>query len=546
MLNSGCRDSIPVPAKNYLCDVVIRSASGEEIGGYAIVSGNLINAKVPYDGSGETRFKVDLKFPDGIGNVNVTPSNGGVYDFAAPQRFTVRYGDGQEQVYVMEVERDTLDLPRITRFEIRFATPEISYANTATGDRYIRFAEGTDLAALEPWIHFNKPTVRQLSPGKTVDFSQGPVVYQLVNGNQYASYTVTVSNYGYGKHMPVADFTQANKDNRFEKLAGPERSLAFDNTGSYLYVANGNVLQRYQASGNKAQTPADLSVADGDATLYPAYVDNLFIKVNDVVSSGLYGCNRIENGGIFKMYYWASATAAPTVVAEIDFTARGATIDCFTWKVVNNRIHVYLVDTAPMRKPVPEDPKIYLLRDIAAFNRITSFEEIRLAGAVGLGAAAAPQTTLAPIDGTNDFLLSNAATSPIYVKYVSAAEPLSATSVFPETSLLPKTIMGIRTFNLVRGKYIAWVEFSPAETTENSAFLTILDVTKSNFKASIDNIIAEGAAHTTLAGCTRFRIPLGKAADKDLYGQVTLFPIGAKLRIACCVAGNGINAFEWE
>ena len=545
MLNTGCEEDVPIPKKNYLKDVVVRSQASADIGAYAIISGNTIQAKVPFDGTNETRFKVDLVFPEGIGNISVAPESGGIYNFTSPQQFAVKYANGEEQIYVMNLERDTLDMPRMTRFELRFVTPEISYANPTTGDRFMRFKEGTNLTAVEPWIHFNKPTVRQISPSKTVDFSQGPVVYQLQNGNQTRYYTVTLSDYGYGRHQPVSNFTEENNGNRLERLTDSEGSIAFDNTGSYLYVANGDVLHRYACTGARSQTPTALNVTDGVAFV-PAHVESAYMTINETLQWGFYGCNAIENGGIFKIYYWAAVTSAPAIVAEIDLTAEGATVDCFSWKVVNNRVCAYLVDKAPMLKAIPENPKIYIIRDLASFNKVRSYEKVELTGAIEMGAVAAPKTMLSPIDGTNDFILTGGASSPIYIRYNTASTPLSATVKFPETSLLPKTITGMRTFSFVRGKYMAWVEYSLTDTPQSSAFLTILDVSKQGFQAAINDIIAEGNAHTTLNKCTRFRIPLGKTGNPEMLGDVTLFPVGTRMRVAGSVGGNGIYAFEWE
>jgi hypothetical protein len=542
-LIAGCQKDEPVPDIYRLSDVIVKGANNEHTGAYAIVNGESVNGMVPFDGSSSMSYKVQLLFPPEIGDVQVTPASPGVFDFTNPVSFRATFSNGSIKNYTITLVKDTLDLPVITSFSIPWVTPEMTAINTVDKEIYARMAENTTVDNITPSIKFNKPTVVQTFPMTgAVDFSKGPVNYMLMNGNQTASYKAYIRSYGYGKLTHVSKFTIQNNSYRLQKLTNLERAAALDNTGNYIYVANGSVIQRFGATSSNTQTPGSVNLKIGSATIdATSHVENVCPLVNGTIDSKFYACNKIQNGGVFRIYNWTSYSASPKLIAEVDLTAKGATVDCFTWRYVNDRVYVYLVDVAPLYKTTPENPKVYILKDLTPNNYITSYEEKTITGVINTGFTPGPHTELTNIDGTEEFILNNGLSSPLLI-----SSGMSVSKVFPETPRLPKTISGIRTFQYKRGKYMSYVEYSRTNTQEPSSYLNVIDMTASGFSATINTIINEGASEATLKYLTQIRIPLGNVANTELFAKTSFNPVGEKMRILTSVAGNGIYMIEWE
>lgn len=546
----SCSKDMEEPILDFrLSDVIVTGVNDENIGAYAIIRGENVEGMVPYDSTNSMNYKVKLIFPSNIGNVQVTPTSPGVYDFTNPVTFSAIFSNGKIKNYQIKLVKDTLAVPVITSFSIPSSIskkPEMTAINTVDKEIYARMPDLTSVTSITPMIKFNKPTVIQESPNKgPVDFSKGPVTYKLKIGNQTSSYKVFVRSYGYGKLTHVSRFTVQN-NNRVQKLTDVERSVALDNTGNYIYVANGSVIQRLTASSTSTQTPGNVNLKVGTTTIdATSYVENvcpiIISGTSSTVDSKFYACNKIENGGKFRIYNWTSYTATPKLVAEIDLTSKGSTIDCFTWRYVNNRVFVYLVDIAPLNKPVPENPKVYILRDLTPDNLITTYEEKTINGVINTAFKPGPFTQLTTIDGTEEFILNNGASSPLVIN-----SSMTVSKIFPETVGLPKTISGIRTFQFQRGKYMSYVEYSTTGTTEPSAFFNVIDMTEKGFSSTITAIINDGNSDATLNYLRQIRIPLGNVANPTMYATTSFNPVGAKMRVLASVAGNGIHLIEWE
>lgn len=539
---AGCLKKEPEPDIYRLKDVIVTGMNNEHIGAYAIVRGEEVEGVVPYDGTDLMDYKVTLIFPQEIGDVHVSPASYGIFNFTDPVNFEATFVTGKVKNYRIKLTKDTLDLPVISSFTIPWINPEMTAINTLDKEIYARMAENTPLTAIKPLIKFNKPTVVQRFPvSGPVDFSKGSVTYMLENGNQTAEYKVFIRDYGYGKLAHVSRFTHY-RDARLTNLTGIERSAALDNTGNYIYVTNGSLIQRYLAASANTQTPANVNLQIGTDTIdATSHIENVCVIINNVLDSKFYACNEIENGGIFRIYNWTSYTAAPKLVAEIDLTSKGATIDCFTWRYVNNRVYVYLVDIAPLNKPIPENPKVYILRDLNPTNLITSYEEKIIDGVINTGFQPGPFTQFTNIDGSEEFILNNGLSSPLVI-----GSAFGVTKTFPETPGLPKSISGIKTFQFKRGKYISYVEYSETATTEPSAYLNVINATELGFSTTINNIIAEGSSEETLKQLRQVRIPLGSAGNATMYANTSFNIVGEKMRILASIAENGIYMFEWE
>lgn len=501
-----------------------------------------IDAIVPDDGNPGKRFRIAFVFPSGI-SPTITPSPTDSIDFSVAKTFTMVFTDKVTKKYTVNIIEQAPQQPAIVTFVIAGAQQTVIDQEKSIID--VRVPQGTNLTAITPTITASPNTAIVVNGGQPFNFTNNQTI-TVKNGALSRGYTVRITDYGFTKVTPLAEFSLAANKRPAGFGTNAETSLAFDGNGSNLFVGTKGGILRYDLASPNA-TPTDVNLVITGTTLAPT-------KVLQTADGILFSGNNPWGGGNIEICAWPNgATGAPVRVVNAPIPS-GAIIQNFHIVKDGGNFVITLVNREPTRRSPKADPTAYILNvpmaNVAAGNPVTTLPNPQtFTGMIAAGIGDGPNMELAPIANTTDYFYNSGTIPPTLVTQ-NLSNPIWFSS-----ALVNGSSVGVKAFEHNRGKYLMYGVFTWSDNLANpkASKFVLLDLTKKGYRQSITDINAElrqtPAQYGTWNAVQKLDAPLGGKNPEagDYYCQTAYATTTAgKLRIACLVAGNGFVVYECE
>jgi hypothetical protein len=500
-----------------------------------------LDAIVPDDGNPGKRFRVAFSFPSGITPTSITPSTADSIDFSVAKTFTMMFSDKVTKRYTVNIIEQAPQAPQIQAFTISGAQQTVIDQDRLVID--VRVAQGTNLSAVTPAITVSPNTAIVVDGGKALNFSNNQTIV-VRNGALSRSYSVRVTDYGFTKVTPLADFSLVS-NKRPSALTSPESSIAFDGNGSNLFVSYGGGILSYNMSAPNS-APSNVNMIITGTTLAPS-------KVLQTVDGILFSGNNPWGGGNIEVCAWPNGpTNAPVRVLNAPIPA-GAIIQNFHIAKVGGNYVVTLVNREPTRRSPRVDPTAFIVNiptsAVTTGTPVTTLPSPQtFVGMIAAGVGDGPNMEVLPVQNSTEYFYNSGTTPPVLVDG-NLANPLRFSS-----ALVNGSSVGMKAFEFNRGKYLMYGVFTWSDNLANpkASKFVLLDVTKKGYRQSIIDVNAELAAtpssFATWNAIQKIDIGLGgKAPTADYYCQTAFATTtSGKLRVAVLSENNGFMVFDCD
>lgn len=501
-----------------------------------------IDAVVPDDGNTGKFYFINLKFPDGITPLSITPAITDSIDFSIPKSFSVKFTEAQTRVFTVTVAEQAPEAPSITAFTITGSEAvDIDNDNLRVN---VRMPAGTNVSAILPKFTLKPATAQVVGATDPINFSE-PKSITIKNGAISRSYTINVTDYGFTKVTTLMDKSLASNTRPIDFAADAETSLAFDATGRYLFIANAKGIKKYDVNTPSA-APTELNLTQADGSKAPT-------TVLQRVGNNLIAGNAMWEAGAVRISAWPATGASDAPIEILNITLPGKPIiQNFQIKDNGSSILVYFVDRAPLRSSPSKDPILYTaeipLSNIASKTKVTTLKSTEtFSGLIASGMGDGHLVELSPIPNSNEFILNSGTMTPTVVSS-TLGNPVRFSSAIVNASSV-----GVKAIEHNRGKYLMYGVFSWSTnlTTPKISRFVVLDMTKKGYRQTMLDITTElnDNKFTTWNSIQKIDASLGgekgDTANGGFYCQTaSAVTAGGKLRLAGLVAANGFKVVE--
>ncbi len=500
-----------------------------------------IDAIVPDDGNPGKRFRIAFNFPAGITPTSITPATADSIDFSVAKTFSITFTDKVTKKYTVNIIEQAPQAPQIQSITIAGSQQIVIDQDRLVID--VRVAQGTNLSAITPAITVSPNTAIVVDGGKALNFSNNQTIV-VRNGALSRSYSVRVTDYGFTKVTPLADFSLVN-NKRPAALTSPESSIAFDGNGSNLFVSYGGGILSYNMSAPNS-APSSVNMIITGTTLAPT-------KVLQTVDGILFSGNNPWGGGNIEICAWPNGpTNAPVRVLNAPIPA-GAIFQNFHIAKVGGNFVITLVNREPTRRSPRVDPTAFIINvppsAVMSGTPVTTLPSPQtFAGMIAAGVGDGPNMEVAPVPNSAEYFYNSGSTPPVLVD-ANLGNPIRFSS-----ALVNGSSVGMKVFEFNRGKYLMYGVFTWSDNLANpkASKFVLLDVTKKGYRQSIVDINAELAAtpssFATWNAIQKIDVGLGgKAPTADYYCQTAFATTASgKLRVAVLSENNGFMVFDCE
>jgi hypothetical protein len=501
-----------------------------------------IDAIVPDDGNPGKFFFIDLKFPDGITPISVTPVTKDSINFSIPKSFTVKFTETQTKIFTITIAEQAPEAPSITAFTITGSEAvAIDNDNLRVS---VRMPAGANVSAIVPKFTLKPATAQVVGGSDPINFSE-PKSITIKNGAISRSYTINVSDYGFTKVTTLMDRSLATNARPIAFAADSETSLAFDATGRFIFIANAKGIKKYDVNAPTA-APTELNITHADGSPAPT-------TVLQRVGNNLIAGNAMWEAGAVRVSAWPATGTSDAPVEILNITLPGKPIiQNFQIKDNGTSILVYFVDRAPLRSSPTRDPILYTaeipLSNIASKTKVTTLKSTEnFSGLIASGMGDGPLIELTAIPNSNEFILNSGTMTPTIVSSTLG------TPVRFSSAIVNASSVGVKAIEHNRGKYLMYGVFSwntNLLNPRNSRFV-VLDMTKKGYRQTMLDVSSELTTNkfTTWNSIQKIDAPLGgekgDTANGGFYCQTaSAVTASGKLRLAGLVAANGFTVVE--